>query len=61
MLIQYKDWQASLIYCAKTKTYYGEVLELENGLVFQATNRQHAIEIMHWLVDEHLAKLDLTP
>lgn len=56
MLLEYKNFQAQLHYCPKTKGYYGEVLGLEEGLIFQATNRQQAITLMQYAIDVHLAQ-----
>lgn len=61
MLVEYKNMRAKLIYCAKTKSYHGEILGLDECLMFQATNRQQAIIAMQSAVDDYLAQeQDLT-
>lgn len=61
MLIEYKDLHANLVYCGKTKLFYGEILGIDACIAFQATNRQQAILAMHRAVDKFLhAKMDLT-
>ncbi len=55
--IEYKNFRADLTYSAHTKTYFGEVEDTEPLIVFQATNRQHALQIIHHAVDMYLQSL----
>lgn len=59
MLIEYRGFNADLRYCAKTKSYYGEVLQVQFSLSFLATNRKDAIAIMQRALDEYLAHLQI--
>lgn len=59
MLIEYRDFNVDLRYCAKTKSYFGEVLHAQISLIFLATNRKDAIIIMQRALDEYLARLQI--
>ena len=56
MVVEYNGFVANLIYCAKTKSYYGEIVVLDENIIFQATTRQKAILAMRSVVDEYLAQ-----
>ncbi len=57
MIIQYKEFSANLIYSPATKSFYGEILELEEFITFQATSHKQAVLAMHCAVDEYLQLL----
>lgn len=54
MQIEYKHFTANLVYCGKTKLFYGEILNIDTCIMFQATKRQEAILTMQRLVDQLL-------
>lgn len=53
MLLKYRKLAVSLYYCPKTKVFYGEILNTENCITFQATTRRRAIEAMRMAVDAY--------
>lgn len=57
MLIEYRGFNIDLRFCARTKSYYGEVLQVQFNMVFLATNRKDAIAIIQCVLDSCLARL----
>lgn len=54
MQINYKGYSVDLVYSASTKSYFGEIEVAGELIVLQATQRQHAMQIMHYVVDVYL-------
>lgn len=59
MLIEYRGFSTDLRFCARTKSYYGEVLHMHLNLIFLATNRKDAIAIMQRVLDSYLARFQI--
>lgn len=56
VLLRYKNFSANLMYSAATKSYFGE-FEHEHIISFQATNREQAIQIMRFVVDDYFLQI----
>jgi hypothetical protein len=56
MLLEYMDIQANLYYCGDTKCYYGELLNINNTVVVQASSRQDAIIALHNVIEQWLSQ-----
>ncbi len=54
MQLNYKNFRSELTYCGKTKGYYGELVLHDEVVILQASNRQHAMQLMQLLVDQFL-------
>jgi len=56
MEISYKGFVARILYSADIGTFYGEILNAELLMVFQASTLQGCREAMHFTVDEYLSR-----
>lgn len=54
MIMQHKQISAEIIYSAATKSYYGELLDIDQSVCFQATSKHEALALMQKLVEEWL-------
>lgn len=55
MLLEYCNVQANIYYCGSTKSYYGEVLNIEAVIVVQASSKQDAIAAVYIAIQQWLA------
>lgn len=55
MIVEYNGFLAKLMYCAKTKSFYGEIVVLDEYITFQATTYQTAILAMRYAIDLYMA------
>lgn len=56
MIVEYNGFLAKLMYCAKTKSFYGEIIVLDEYITFQATTHQTAILAMRYAIDVYMAR-----
>lgn len=56
MLLEYMNIQANLYYCGNTKCYYGELLNINNVIVVQASSKQDAIIALQIVIEQCLAQ-----
>ncbi len=57
MLLEYMNIQANLYYCGNTKSYCGELLNINNTIVVQASSKQDAIFAIHLAIEQWLSQL----
>lgn len=55
MLLEYMNIQANLFYCSGTKCYYGELLNINNIIVVQASSKQDVIVALHLVIEQWLS------
>lgn len=53
MIIQHQHIYAEITYSADTKSYYGELLDLDQTICFMASNKQSAILLMQHLAERY--------
>jgi predicted HicB family RNase H-like nuclease len=58
--IQYKGYIGKILFSADTTSFYGEVINSENLIAFQAPNPQSAIQAMQEAVDHYLTYMSPT-
>ena len=57
-MLKYKDFIAKINYIARSGCFYGEVINKDYLIVFQAENKQHLIEAFKIAVDQYLELQD---
>lgn len=58
MVLEYMNIQANLYYCGATKSYCGELLNINNMIIVQASSKQDAIIAIHFAIEQWLSQLE---